>query len=142
MFSSLTASCGAFSLLGTCFHQDLDQRPASALPPTMGDPMRVAQKMQKRVCCEGNLGSLVMHLEGRQQRLEDRKVGTCPGTSSYRMTSVTSSFPVCLQPFLVVLAAGPPPTLRSLLPLRSVPRSSCLLSVAREWQLLVTGCLG
>lgn len=34
---------------------------------------------------EGELGSQVMHQERRPQRMENRKVGTCPGTSSCRM---------------------------------------------------------
>lgn len=80
-------------------------------------------------CRRGRTGVLVMHLEKRPQRVENRKVGTCPVTSSCRMIFVTSSFGVCLQPFLVVLAAGPPPTLRSLLPLRSVPG----LAVFCQW---------
>lgn len=79
---------------------------------------------------EGELGSwLCIWRRGHREWRTNRKVGTCPVTSSCRMIFVTSSFGVCLQTFLVVLAAGPPPTLRSLLPLRSVPG----LAVFCQW---------
>lgn len=116
--------CAVFTFRGTCFHQELDQ--LLPLPPHTGRPHDSGLEDAD----EEELGSwLCIWRRGHREWRTNRKVGTCPVTSGCRMIFVTSSFGVCLQPFLVVLAAGPPPTLRSLLPLGSVPG----LAVFCQW---------